>query len=172
MALPSIDVMIATAGSSIPPWIHLVQRFGYFLGVAFLIHSLFKFKAHSENPHQHPLHSALIVFLVGAALVGFMSAIGSVEDTLGFSHGSGSPLAADYGGGGGGNSAMLAAVFAFVSLVGYIAFLRGWLLIKKMGDGREGGDALFRGITHILGGVAAIHVVDVAQMLGITFGLS
>jgi hypothetical protein len=63
--------------------------------------------------------------------------------------------------------AAMVGVLTFIRLIGYIAFIRGWLLINQAGQGKDG--TLGRGITHIFGGAAAINVQITAGILANTF---
>jgi hypothetical protein len=63
----------------------------------------------------------------------------------------------------------IAAALGFVQIIGIIAFIRGWLVLKKAVDG--GGQAtLAQGITHIIGGVLAVNIMTFLQIMDTTFG--
>jgi hypothetical protein len=57
----------------------------------------------------------------------------------------------------------------FFELVGMIAFVRGWMIIKSATEG-TGQTTLAQGITHILGGVLAMNIFGFLQIMDNTFG--
>ena len=60
-------------------------------------------------------------------------------------------------------------VIGLVRIVGYIAFIRGWLLLLRLGqEGRQPGTGA-KALLHILGGILAINIVGTINMLGATF---
>ena len=59
----------------------------------------------------------------------------------------------------------------YLKLVGLIAFLRGWIILSKMGHPGAQPGSIGKGITHIFGGVVLINLVDTINILGRTFGI-
>ena len=72
------------------------------------------------------------------------------------------------GGGAPGVAEALKGVLLFVKLVGHIAFLRGFLILKGVAEGSQG-QTVGRAITHILGGAAAINIDTTVDFLVNTF---
>ena len=65
-------------------------------------------------------------------------------------------------------SKAISAVLAFIQIVGGIAFLRGWLILKKA---VEGGQATIpQGLTHIIAGAMCINMDKMVAILDETFG--
>ncbi len=62
------------------------------------------------------------------------------------------------------------AVLGFVQIIGAISFLRGWLIVRRAVEG-AGQATVPQGITHILGGTAAINIDRVITVFNNTFGL-
>ncbi len=63
----------------------------------------------------------------------------------------------------------VAAILAFVQIIGIISFLRGWLILKKAVEG--GGQAtLPQGFTHVIGGAMAINIDAMLKAIDATFG--
>lgn len=65
---------------------------------------------------------------------------------------------------------LLAAVFAIVSLVGLIAFIRGIFVLRACSDGKPSASAGSAAM-HMLGGVAAWHIVAIIDALQTTLGI-
>lgn len=70
--------------------------------------------------------------------------------------------------GGGGFDGTIAAVLVFVQLLGLIAFVRGMLILKALGDHKEG--VMGRALTHILGGACAMNIGFTIGMLARSIG--
>ena len=69
---------------------------------------------------------------------------------------------------GSGFDASIAAVLVFVQLLGLIAFIRGVMILKMLGENKDG--AMGRALTHIFGGAAALNVAWTIKMLAFTIG--
>jgi len=63
----------------------------------------------------------------------------------------------------------VAAALTFVQLIGVIAFVRGWLMMKKFVEG-AGNISFAQALTHILGGCLAINIAAFLKILDTTFG--
>jgi len=66
---------------------------------------------------------------------------------------------------------VIEAVMAFVMLVGYIAFIRGWLIMKEFADG-QGNSSIAQALTFILGGTIAINLGSFVNILQESLGIS
>jgi intracellular multiplication protein IcmC len=148
---------------------NLVQLSTYAMGIFFVLSSIFKFAQLGSNPQMSP-KVPLTMFVVGICLFALPSALVVVQETMAM--------------GGGGPGDMLVSTSAtlgqmtkkgiegllwFIRLIGYIAFVRGWLLLNQAGQGKDG--ALGRGLTHIFGGVAAINAKLTAEILANSIGM-
>jgi len=58
----------------------------------------------------------------------------------------------------------------YLTLVGYIAFVRGWLILSKMGHPGAQPGSVAKGIVHVIGGILLINIVNTVNMLASTFG--
>jgi hypothetical protein len=68
-------------------------------------------------------------------------------------------------------NAVIEAVMVFVALVGMIAFIRGWLVLRAFADGQQGA-TLAQGLTFLVGGTIAINLGDLVNALQVTLGVS
>lgn len=66
---------------------------------------------------------------------------------------------------------VIQGVMLFVTLVGMIAFVRGWLVLRAFADGQQGA-TLAQGLTFLVGGVLAINLGDLVNSLQATVGVS
>ena len=62
------------------------------------------------------------------------------------------------------------AVLSFIQLLGLIAFIRGCMILKMVGEHKDG--AMGRAITHVFGGSAAINIQWTVKMLATSIGAS
>lgn len=70
---------------------------------------------------------------------------------------------------------VLSALEVFVMIVGYIAFIRGWFVMKNFADGQQGA-TLAQGLTFLIGGAIAVNlgefinaVTTTVNVTGLTF---
>lgn len=86
---------------------------------------------------------------------------------------SGNVLTAKFNSAGGGDLksfyATIHAVLMFIQLLGLIAFVRGVLILKAIGENKDG--AMGRALTHIFGGAAAMNIYWTTGVLANTFGM-
>lgn len=70
---------------------------------------------------------------------------------------------------------VIQALMMFVAIVGMIAFIRGWFVLRAFADGQQGA-TMAQGLTFIFGGAMAINlgplINAVQQTLGITNGIT
>jgi hypothetical protein len=59
---------------------------------------------------------------------------------------------------------VIEAVMVFVMLVGYIAFIRGWFVLRAFADGQQGA-TVAQGLTFLLGGTVAINLGEFINVL-------
>lgn len=69
---------------------------------------------------------------------------------------------------GGGMDGTIAAVLTFVQFLGLIAFVRGMLILKALGEHKDG--AMGRALTHIAGGSAAMNIAWFVGVLARSIG--
>ena len=66
---------------------------------------------------------------------------------------------------------VISAVLAFVMILGWISFVRGWFIIRDVAEGNQQA-SLMAGLTHLFGGALAINLGPVLEATQATFGLS
>lgn len=65
---------------------------------------------------------------------------------------------------------VIQALLLFVALVGMIAFIRGWLVLRAFADGQQG-VTLAQGLTFLVGGALAINLGHLVNALQATVGV-
>ncbi len=148
---------------------NLVQLSTYAMGIFFVLSSIFKFAQLGSNPQMSP-KVPLTMFVVGVCLFALPSALVVVQETMAMGgSGPGDMFVSTNATVGQMTKKGIEGLLWFIRLIGYIAFVRGWLLLNQAGQGKDG--TLGRGLTHIFGGVAAINVKLTAEILANSIGL-
>jgi intracellular multiplication protein IcmC len=60
---------------------------------------------------------------------------------------------------------VMTTIFHYVQFIGFVAFVRGWFILSKIGaQGGQPGNAA-KGLIHVLGGIIAINVIPALEIL-------
>lgn len=166
----SITSMFVAFQPSVQALIKLTIAASMIIGLYLIINSIYKLAQLGESGGQRgeSYKGPLTMFFCGIALFGLMMSLRTVGETMMMGSGPGDFLMPSGGGATGAAGPAIVAVLWFIRLVGFIAIVRGFLLLNKHGQGGQQGE-LGRGLVHILGGTAAIHVDFTARMLAATF---
>lgn len=166
--------MLQKFSENYPDFYTLINSFAYVAGFVMIMIGIMELREAAGRHGDDGMGKPAANILIGIAMIAMPAMIGSLTETF---WGSGNNVGSvfDYCRTSGCKDGIspLKAVFALVSLMGYIAFVRGWLLLRKMpyaGRG-QGDDYLYRGMTHLIGGVFAIHIGDTVAVIGKTFGI-
>lgn len=140
------------------------------LGVVLTILALFKFIA--VNNGQARLITPFVWLFAGVALWNFASGVDSLLETVYGSSTSVHNLLSYSGSGVSDQTAKFAKVLIWcIRLVGYSAYIKGWLIFKRIGDGSHASDEAFsKAMIHMFFGVAAINIVATVNAISSTFG--
>lgn len=65
-----------------------------------------------------------------------------------------------------------AVIANYLSLLGLIAFVRGWVILSKMGHSGSQPGSIAKGITHLVGGIFLLNIVTTVQMIAQLFGVT
>lgn len=164
-----IGTMFANGQASFDAIIKLLKIASYIIGIYLVVGSIFKF---SQLGTQRDLsvHTPLVMFFSGIGIFALVGTISIATATLAMGSGPGDIFVTGNAGWTAQTNAAMKGVLTFIRMVGYIAFIRGWLMINAYGQGGHNGQGkLGRGLTHIFGGVAAINVTITAHILANTF---
>ena len=173
----TFDVMLTSLVTNIKePMRMFISLVAILSGLFMMIRGLIKASHYGIDPKTHSVNSILSNMIFGALLLtigdNLDMIMGSVFGTSNVSSDSviNWSFATQLAGGASTQfkNAVIAAL-TFVQIIGAIAFVRGWMIMKKVAEG--GGNAtLAQGMTHILGGVAAINIYQFVKILDNTLG--
>lgn len=63
-------------------------------------------------------------------------------------------------------------VTEYMTLIGLIAFVRGWVILSKMAHSGSQPGTIGKGMVHVIGGILLVNIVDTVNILACTFGYS
>lgn len=68
--------------------------------------------------------------------------------------------------------AIAAVLVKYMMLIGFIAFVRGWLILSKMGASGSQPGSMGKGLTHVIGGILLMNIPDFMNLMANTFGFT
>jgi hypothetical protein len=167
----TISSVFANGTASFVALLNLLQYVAYAMGLYFVVVSVTKLPKLADAQAKMSPKEPIINFLVGICLITITKTMLIVSNTMALTSGPGDSLFGAISSGGSTTyAAGISGVLTFIRLVGFIAFLRGWLLINSLsvqGGGRQG--EFGRGLTHIFGGIACMYIKVTAIILANTF---
>ncbi len=144
----------------------------YVIGFAFAVRGVYYLKQYGEMrtmmASNTSLKTPVVFFIVSAVFIYIPAGFRLLSQTV---FGYNSPLAYSHETSGM-NPVVLAAITGLISIVGLISFIRGWLILVANTEHPGGQATLGKAITHIIGGLLAINVLGVVDIVWNTFGLS
>lgn len=157
------------------PMTLLIGGFCYLAGVALIIIGISRLlKTAQEGPRGPAGMGTIMTFLVGGALLSADAMMGAFTGSF-FADGTTHTFGVLAYAQGLGNAAahahdVLAAILAFMMIVGWISFVRGWFIIREVAEGNHQA-SLMAGMTHIFGGALAVNLGPALMAIQTTFGL-
>lgn len=157
----------------------LLVSFTYISAIALLLVGISRLtKKMEEGPRGPAGMGTIMTFLASAALFSFGDMMGSFSTSL-FGNSTIMTVAQiDPSGTLGLDSAdadkiakVVEAVMAFIMIVGFIAFIRGWFVLKAFADGQQGA-TLAQGLTFLFGGALAINLGELVNALQNSVGVA
>jgi intracellular multiplication protein IcmC len=170
-----LATMAQSLAGSAPGIKLLVSAFGMVAGLWLLVRAVSLLPQVSEG---RVLPSKPIWYLIsGTALWSLLPFLDVITGTMGAGASGSNILASGFAatqglatpGGGEQFDATIKACLTIIQLVGLVAFVRGGLLLKSIGDGKS--DEMGRALTHLLGGAACINITWAVSTLATTLGM-
>jgi len=152
----------------------IMTGFGYIAGVILIMIGISRLlKTEQEGPRGPTGFGTVMTFLVAGVLLSFNSVLGAaVGSIFGGGATNNATLAYTTGlpDGGAHANAVIGAVLAFVAIVGWISFIRGFFIMRGVAEGNSQASAM-AGITHILGGSVAVNLGGFIKAVQSTLGI-
>lgn len=162
----------------------LLTGFSYIWGIAFLLVGISRLtKRMEEGPRGPAGMGTIMTFIASGVLFSFGDSMGAFANSM-FGDGGNSLkmnalVSTDVISDTGDKAkieAVIEAVMGFVMLVGYIAFIRGWFVLRAFADGQQGA-TVAQGLTFLFGGTLAINlgqlinvIMKTVDVTGLSFG--
>lgn len=157
----------------------LIMAFSYIIGVGMVFRGLALYKAFGQHITQMSsrgeVSGPMVFIVVGAMMVYLPSTIdaslvtiygssstSTIQDMIGYA---GSGLDQKW-------RQVSEIVVIYLKLIGLIAFIRGWIILSKMGHAGSQPGSIAKGITHVIGGILLINLIDTINLFATTFGFS
>lgn len=158
------------------PMIFMLSVISILIGIFLVIKGLLKGSkfgqdAKSSLPNIFAnLIIGTILYTVGTSMNTIMATVFG-DSTIGGPGGVVSAVAANFGANTQPFQAAVYAALTFFQMVGMIAFIRGWLILKdsvENGGGQQ--NKVAQGLTHIVGGVLAVNIYRFLEAMDASFG--
>lgn len=171
---------LANLSYSFDMLVQLIVAVSYVTGLSLVVRGVLMYKVFAvqtmASAHKGEFAGPLVFIVVGAILIYFPSTLNTSLNTLfvGVDQNSLSTASQMIGYQSLQNdqqwTQIADVVVKYVKLVGLIAFVRGWVILSKMGHSGSQPGSVAKGIIHIVGGVLLINIVDTFRILAVTFG--
>ncbi|MDD3029199.1 MAG: hypothetical protein PHS57_02820 [Alphaproteobacteria bacterium] len=158
------------------PLLGVASLTAFLCGLFMVVHGLIKASRYGTDPRTNSLHSILTNLGFGAILMAMGSSLSTMLVSVfgdatvatelswdNFSATIGDDEASRH------FFSTVNAALTFVQIIGAIAFVRGWLVMKKVVEGGSNA-TVAQGLTFIIGGVLAINIFEFLFVMDNTFG--
>lgn len=157
------------------PMQFLIVGFCYLAGIILIMIGISRLlKTEQEGPKGPTGIGTIFMFLTGGVLLSINSILGSAVNSV-FQSGAENNAALTYTEGlegvAGNANAVIGAVMAFVAIIGWISFIRGFFIMKDVAHGNGQASAM-AGITHIIGGAIAVNLGGIINAVQTTLGIT
>ncbi len=173
----SIDTALANLSNAFDNIKGLILAISYIIGLALLVRGVMMYKAIATqtmaSAQRGEFAGPLVHIVVGSIMIYYPSTLSTAMFTV-FGTGTSTPASSLLG-----YSSLTGAeqwqkfgtvLVDYVYLVGLVAFMRGWVILSKMGHAGSQPGSMGKGIIHVVGGILLINVVDTANIIMSTFG--
>jgi len=170
-------MLVALVADILQPMMNLFGAFGYLAGLVLIVVGISRLlKTAQDGPRGPSGIGTIMTFVTAGVLFSLDGLMGSFGTSL-----FGTPTITTYpvldqstgdtdvdehiG-------AVITSVVAFVFIIGWISFIRGFFIIREVTEGGGGGKAsLMAGMTHIFGGAIAVNLGPMMNAVQATLGL-
>lgn len=173
-----LDAMVVRFMTDISgPIQNLLAAFCYLFAIGFLLIGISRLTKRAEDGPRGPAGMGTIMtFITASALFAFGDMMGAFSTSLfGNSEIATRVTLADVAGLRGDDAekvqTVIQSVMAFVMIVGFIAFIRGWFVLRAFADGNQGA-TMAQGLTFLFGGALAINLGELVNAIQETVGVT
>ena len=165
-----LTAMLTNLDRSIPEFMRLVAGAAYVMGVTFTASALYHLKIYGELRTMMSSQTGLkqpISYIIVAGMCFYLPT--AIRTVLVTTFGYDNPLSYSEMGGG---TMAIRVMLQFIRLIGFIAFIRGWVMIARASQQSAQPGMFGKALIYILGGIFAINIVGTARVVGNTLGIT
>ncbi|WP_435640648.1 hypothetical protein [Micavibrio aeruginosavorus] len=173
-----LDAMVAALVNDIWAPMHLVfSGFSYLAGIIFIMIGVSRLlKSAQEGPRGPAGFGTIMTFLVGGTLLSIDAIMGAFTGSLFAADNISTYAELNFDSGMSADElnhihTVFSSVLAFMMVIGWISFIRGWFIIRDVAEGSHQA-SLMAGMTHVLGGALAVNLGPVLNVVQETFGIT
>ena len=169
-AVPNVADMLSNLSKAVPNLMQLVTAIAYVIGIVFCLKGVVGLKHFGESRTHHDQSGAkgpLLLLAVGAALLYLPGSVSVGVATFwdatapyAYKVESSSPW-----------SGLIKDAFTIIQLVGTIAFIRGLIMLTKLGGHGGGQASLGKAMTHMIAGIFCINMYQFINTIMNTLAL-
>lgn len=190
-SVPLDTLLTNLMGNIKDPMTVLLSLIAMLVGAIYIFRGLVKASRYGTDPRAYSVTAILSNLIVGAILITVGTSLTAIINTL-FGFGGGGSVNVNnilasstfwdsFNSGtfvtNAGFSAdqlsefetAVSAALTFFQIIGFISFIRGWMILKSYADQTGNGTAA-QGLTHVFGGAMAVNIYQVLMILDTTFG--
>lgn len=170
-------MMVKLVGDIWEPMLAITLAFGYLAGIILVMIGISRFlKTEQEGPRGPTGIGTIMTFLVAGAMFSLHKMVGSLSSSLFDTNVVSTKGELVYKVGMSGTEtahaeAVIAAVIAFVALLGWISIVRGFFIVRGVAEGNSQA-SIMAGMTHLLGGALAVNLGPLIKAVQVTLGIT
>ena len=168
--VPDVARMMETLKTNFLPIEMLITGFAYVAGLGLIFSAMHKLRAYGEvrtmMPSNAQMMGPVVQFLIGTFLM-FLPSIITISVTSIW--GTDSLLA--WPGDTGDWDKIMGAVFGIVQILGYIALVKGLMLMSRAAQQGAQQGTFGKGMVHFFGGILAINIWGTVKVITASFGI-
>jgi intracellular multiplication protein IcmC len=174
-AIPDAATMLDNIEKQLPYLYSVVTGFAYVAGMMFIVKGLYSLREYGEGrmmgSAQRGIKEPLVLLLVGAFLL-YIPTAKDVILTSVFGTASITPYNSYDTNTKTGFDELGQVLVNLVQFVGLVAFVRGLLILQRVGSNHGGQQATFgKAVTHLLGGALAMNIMGFVNIIATTLGI-
>lgn len=170
-------MMVKLIGDIWEPMLAIILAFGYLAGIILVMIGISRFlKSEQEGARGPTGIGTIMTFLVAGAMFSLHKMVGALSSSLFdtsvvttkgelvYQAGMKAEEIAHV-------NAVIAAVVAFVALIGWVSIVRGFFIVRGVSEGNSQA-SMMAGMTHLLGGAMAVNLGPVITAVQTTLGIA
>lgn len=166
----SAQDMITNIATQLPQLMRFVTAFAYVMGMYLIFGAILKLKQFGESrtmmSQSHELKGPLFMLVAGGLLLYLPTSV-----QVGLSTFWADPSPYGYLENTDEWSGFMNNVYMVVQLIGTIAFVRGLVILSRLGERGGHNDSVGKAMTHIIGGVFCINIYEFIKVILFTLGI-